>query len=103
MHATHPTLKYLENLDTMHPELEEMPQQAHGVNLGLFGQSPSRVQLFVTPMDCSVPGLPVPHHLQKFAQVHVIVSVMLSSHFILRRPCLLLPSVFLSIRDFCSQ
>ena len=22
-------------------------------------------------MDCSVPGLPVPHHLSKFAQVHV--------------------------------
>ena len=23
------------------------------------------------PMDCSMPGLPVPHHLPKFAQVHV--------------------------------
>ena len=23
------------------------------------------------PMDCSMPGLPVPHHLQEFAQVHV--------------------------------
>ena len=22
-------------------------------------------------MDCSMPGLPVPHHLLKFAQVHV--------------------------------
>ena len=22
-------------------------------------------------MDCSTPGLPVPHHLVKFAQVHV--------------------------------
>ena len=22
-------------------------------------------------MDCSTPGLPVPHHLQEFAQVHV--------------------------------
>ena len=22
-------------------------------------------------MDCSTPGLPVPHHLPKFAQVHV--------------------------------
>ena len=71
MHATHPTLKYLENLDTMHPKLEEMPQQVHGVTLGLFVQSPSHVRLFVTPMDCSTPGLPVPHHLPKFAQVHV--------------------------------
>ena len=33
--------------------------------------SPSRVQLFVTPMDCSPPGLSVPHHLLTFAQVHV--------------------------------
>ena len=33
-------------------------------------QLPSRIQLFVTPMDCSSPGLPVPHHL-KFAQVYV--------------------------------
>ena len=23
------------------------------------------------PMDCSTPGLPVPHYLPKFAQVHV--------------------------------
>ena len=23
------------------------------------------------PMDCSTPGLPVPHHFPKFAQVHV--------------------------------
>ena len=23
------------------------------------------------PMDCSTPGLPVPHHLPKFAKVHV--------------------------------
>ena len=26
---------------------------------------------FCDPMDCSTPGLPVPHHLLKFAQVHV--------------------------------
>ena len=30
----------------------------------------SRPTLF-DPMDCSTPGLPVPHHLPKFAQVHV--------------------------------
>ena len=23
------------------------------------------------PMDCSIPGLPVPHHLSEFGQVHV--------------------------------
>ena len=34
----------------------------------------SVTQLFLTlcdPMDCSTPGLPVPHHLPKFAHVHV--------------------------------
>ena len=34
------------------------------------------------PTDCSMPGLPVLHHLPKFAQVHVITSVMPSSHLI---------------------
>ena len=33
-------------------------------------QSPSCVRL-CDPMDCSTPGLPVPHHLHKFSQVHV--------------------------------
>ena len=31
----------------------------------------SRVQLFVTPMDCSTPVFPVFHHLLEFAQTHV--------------------------------
>ena len=30
----------------------------------------SSVALY-SPMDCSTPGLPIPHHLPKFAQVHV--------------------------------
>ena len=40
------------------------------------------VWLFVTPMDCSTPGLPVPHHLLEFAQVHVhcIGDAIQSSH-----------------------
>ena len=33
-------------------------------------QLPSRV-LLCYPMDCNMPGFPVPHHLLKFAQVHV--------------------------------
>jgi len=33
-------------------------------------QSPSHVRL-CDSMDCSMPGLPVPHHLLEFAQVHV--------------------------------
>ena len=33
-------------------------------------QSPSHVRL-CDPMDCSMPGFSVPHHLPEFAQVHV--------------------------------
>ena len=34
----------------------------------------SVTKLYLTlcdPMDCGTPGLPVPHHLTKFAQVHI--------------------------------
>ena len=31
----------------------------------------SRVQLFVTPMDSTIPGFPVLHHFPEFAQIHV--------------------------------
>ena len=34
------------------------------------GSVRSRVRLFATP-GSAVPGLPVPHHLLKFAQIHV--------------------------------
>ena len=36
----------------------------------LFVHSFSHVRLFVTPMECSTPGLPVLHHLLEFAQTH---------------------------------
>ena len=47
------------------------------------------------PMDCSTPGLPVPYHFPRFAQVHVpcISDAVQPSH-----P--LMPSIFPSIRDF---
>ena len=34
------------------------------------------------PLDCSIPGLPVPHHLLEFAQVHIrwIGDAILPSH-----------------------
>ena len=50
-----------------------------------------------------MPGLPVPDHLLKFAQVYVYASVMPSSHLILWHPFLLLPSVFPSVRDFSNK
>ena len=51
-----------------------------------------------SPIDCSMPGLSIPHHLPKFAQV-----LMPSIHLILWGPLLLLPSIFPSIRDFSNE
>ena len=55
------------------------------------------------PMGCSTPGLPVPHHLQEFAQVHVycISDAIQPSHPLM--PSSPLPSIFPSIRDFSSD
>ena len=52
------------------------------------------------PMNCSISGLPVLLHLPEFAQTAL---VMPSSHLTLWHPLLLLPSVFLSIRDFSNE
>ena len=54
------------------------------------------------PMDCSTPGLPVPHHLPVFTQVHVHQIMMPSNHLILCHP-LLLPSISPSIRVFSNE
>ena len=55
------------------------------------------------PMYRSTQGLPVHHHLPEFTQTHVHGVVMPSSHLILCRPLLLLPSIFPSIRVFSSE
>ena len=53
-------------------------------------------------MDCSVPGFPVLHYLQEFAQtrVHWVDD---ANHLVLCHPLLLLPSIFPSIRVFSSE
>ena len=56
-----------------------------------------------SPMDCSTPGLPVPHYLPEFAQVHVHESVMPSNHVIHSHPLLLLSSIIPSIRVFSKE
>ena len=56
------------------------------------------------PMKRSMPGLPVDHQLPEFTQTHVHrVWVMPSSHLILCRPLLLLPSIFPNIRVFSNE
>ena len=52
------------------------------------------------PMDYSTPGFPVHHQLPELTQIHVHWVSVPSSHLILCRPLLLLPSVFPSIRSF---
>ena len=54
-------------------------------------------------MNHSMPGLPVHHQLPESTQTHAIKLVMPSSHLILCRPFLLLPSIFPSIRDFSNE
>ena len=49
-------------------------------------------------MDRSTPGLPVHHQFLEFTQLISIEWVMPSSHLILCRPLLLLPTIFPSIR-----
>ena len=55
------------------------------------------------PIDCSMPGFPVPRYLLEFAQVHMhwISDAIQPSHPLL--PCLLLPSIFPSIRVFSNE
>ena len=54
-------------------------------------------------MNCSMPGHPVLHQLPEITQTHVIESVMPSSHLILCRTLLLLPSIVPSIRVFLNE
>ena len=65
-------------------------------------QSPSHVELFCDPMNCSTPGLPVHHQLLELPKLMSIESVMRPNHLILGRP-LLLPSIFPSIRVFSNE
>ena len=55
------------------------------------------------PMDCSMPGFPVLHYLEEFAQPHVhwVNDDIQPSHPL--SPLLLLSSVFPSIRVFSSE
>ena len=73
------------------------------INYVVFVQSLSCVRLFVTPMDCSMPGLSlcltISWHLLKFMSIEL---VMPSNHLILCHP-LLLPSIFPSIMIFFNE
>ena len=55
--------------------------------------------------DCSTSGLPVPHHLPKFTQVHVycIGDAIQPSHLLTLLTLLLLPLIFPSMRHFSNE
>ena len=55
------------------------------------------------PRKGSVPGFPVLHCLQEFAQTHIHCSVTLSNHLILCHPLLLLLSILPSLRGFHNE
>ena len=55
------------------------------------------------PMDCSTPGFPIHHQLQRLLKLMSIESVMPSNHLMLCYPLLLLPSIFPSIRVFSNE
>ena len=55
------------------------------------------------PMDCSMPGFPVHHHLLSLLKLTFIKLVMPSNHLVLWCPLLLLPSIFPSIRVFSNE
>ena len=61
------------------------------------------VQLFVNPWTIACQAPLSSTVSQSFLKFMSIVSVMLSSHLILCRPLLLLPSVFPSIRAFSDE
>ena len=55
------------------------------------------------PVDCSMPGLLVPHYLLELPKFMSTELVMPSSHHILCCHLLLLPSIFPSIRVFSNE
>ena len=75
---------------------------AHYLLLGCYCSVAELCPILCHTIDCSTPGLPVPHNLLEFAQVMSIDSVMPSNHLILCHPLLLL-SIFPSIRVFSNE
>ena len=79
------------------------PGSPIGPLLAVLFQSLSRVQLFVTPWTAAHQAslsFTTSQSLFKLMSIHLMMP---SNHFILCRPLLLLPSIFLSIRFFSNE
>ena len=74
--------------------------------LFIFKSCCSVTQLCLTlcnPVYCSMPGFPVPHHLPKFAQIHIFcISDAIQPSHPLSSPSPL-PSIFPSVRVFSNE
>ena len=72
------------------------------VSLTVVVQSLSHVQLFETPMDCSILGFLILHNLPELAQIHThsVGDTTQLSHPL---SPLLLPSIFPNIRVFSNE
>ena len=55
------------------------------------------------PLDCSMPGFPVPHCLPEFAQIHVFLSQWCHPTILSSIPFLVLPSSFPSMMVFSDE
>ena len=77
--------------------------RAHKPELWLCCCSVTQLCPVCNPMDCSILGFPVLHHLIELAQTHVHWVGDPSNHLVLCCPLLLLPSIFLSIRIFSNE
>ena len=69
--------------------------------MSLFSSSVMSDSLW--PMDCSMLGFTVLHHLTVCSNSCPLSLVMFSTHLILCRPLLLLPSIFPRIRVFSKE
>ena len=68
-----------------------------------FSSVAQSCQTLCDPMDCSKPGLPVPHNTRSLHKLMSTELVMPSNHLILCNPLPLLPSIFPSIRVFSNE
>ena len=81
----------------------EPPVAKKKVKSGEWSVTQSYLTLW-DPMNCSMPGFPVLHHLpQSLLKLMSIESMMPSNHLILSHPLLLLPFIFPSIRVFSNE
>ena len=93
--------------DSFHPRVEKILWRRNGnpLQYSYLGNRMDReiCLTFCDPMDSSIPGLPVLHHILEFAKFMSTELGMLPKHIIFCRPLLFLPSIFPSIRVFSNE